>query len=113
MGVERQRSQRVPEEASAQREDLVGLVGGLPRAGGLGLGGQPRGLGAVDPLELPGDMHGAVDELALDLSAGLELGGPGVAVGAEGVGVLAGQDRQPCGHPVLDCIEPRSALTGH
>ena len=27
VGVERQRAQRVPEEASAQREDLVGLVG--------------------------------------------------------------------------------------
>ena len=30
VGVERQRAQRVPEEASAQREDLVGPVGGLP-----------------------------------------------------------------------------------
>ncbi len=55
-------------------------------------------------------MHGAFDELALDLAARLELGGPGVAVGAEGVGVLAGQDRELRGHAVLHRVEPQPAL---
>ncbi len=82
------------------------MVGGLVGAGGEGPRRPAERPGAVGALELPGDMHGALDELALDLSsAGWQLAVQASRRALEGVGVLAGQDGELGAHAVLDCIE--------
>ena len=110
LGIEFDRPAGVPEEAAAQDHDLIGLGGGPVGGGGPGEAGQPGGLGAVDPVELPGDLGGAIDQDPLVIVAGLEPGGPGVETGLEVGGVLAGQDDGPGPHPVLQCIESGAIL---
>ena len=105
LGVELDRSAGVPEEATAQHEDLVGLGGGLRGAGREEVGLESSGPGAIGAVELPGDIHGALDEVAFEVVAGLERGGPGVEPGAEGAAVLAGEEREAGAHAVLECIE--------
>ena len=69
-------------------------------------------LGAVGAIELPGGVDGALDQVGLDGVAGLELVDPGVEAALVGVGVLAGEDRQPGAAAVLDGVEPRTLLAG-
>src|SRR5262249_58058011 len=99
------------EEGAAEQGDRVGLVGQAGGPVGVEVRG-PGGVGAVGAVELPGDLDGAADEVALDLPLGLQLGGPGVEAGLAGRGVLAGQDGGLGAEAVLECIEAGSLLAG-
>ena len=87
------------EEASSQDQDLVGDGGGLFDPGVEEVALQPGLPGAVGAVELPGDVDGAFDEIAVDVVGGLADGRPGGESSLEGVGVLAGQEGEfamPC-----------------
>src|SRR5205807_8529642 len=73
----RQRTSRVLEEPAAQRRD--GVVDALGLTGRRVPDGvrQPRRLGAVDPVELPGDPRGLLDQELLEIIARTEVASPG------------------------------------
>src|SRR5262245_15356962 len=93
----------VPEEAASQGGDLVGELIDAALVGCAGIGGA-GGEGAVGAFELPGELDGSGDEEAFDVVAGIEVGGPGVEAGVEGVGVLAGEDGGLGAHAVLQGV---------
>src|SRR5262249_53567293 len=66
--------------------------------------GRAGGQGAVDALEPPGDLHQALHQQAFDLVLRRDRGVEGRVAGAEGLGILAGQDRALGTEPVLPGI---------
>ena len=110
MGVERQGPPGVAEEPLAQRGGLVGLPERLLGRRGDDDGVQAGRLGAIGPLELPGEGGRALDQDLLDVIAGPELGRPGVEAALECPGILAGQDQRPGVEPVLERVEFRAIL---
>ena len=100
MGILAGGSAGVPEQASSQDGDLLGQ---LVEAVGLGVGlVRRRWHGA---LELPGELDGPVDQEAFDVVGGLEVGGPAIEPGVEGVGIFAGEDEGPGPHTMLECVQ--------
>ena len=100
----------VAEEPVAQGGDHVLLTIGLLLRHRLDDLGEPGGLGAIGPLDLPRGLDGLLDQELLDAVLRLEIGGPILEPQLECVGILAGQDEGPGGHAVLDGIEFGAAL---
>ena len=73
VGVERDRTERVPEQTAAQLRDLVIEAPGLVGRRGPDVVGEPRRLGPIGPLDLPGDPRRLLDQELLELIAGPEL----------------------------------------
>jgi hypothetical protein len=59
-------------------------------------------------VEPPGDAHQAVHQQAFDLVGGRDRGMEGVVAGAEGLGILAGQDEGLGAEAVLQSVETGS-----
>ena len=99
----------VPHGPVAQGLDVVvDLVGVL--AVGLGPGprdpaGRGGGLGASDAVEPPRGLDGGLDEVVLEVGAGIELVGPGVEAMLQRFRVLAGQDERLGAKAVLQAIQ--------
>src|SRR5206468_1343876 len=98
------------EQPLAQRGGLVGLAEGQFVRRVADDVGEASRLGAVGPLELPGDGGRPLDQALLNVVAGLEVGRPGVEPALEGVGVLAGQDKGQGAETVLQGVEAGAAL---
>jgi hypothetical protein len=105
LGVEDDRPAGVPDQATAQHQGLVGLGGGLLHGGGPGRGGDPGGLGPVDAVELPRDLHGPLEQVILHLAPRLELVLPVVEALAERLRILARQHRGLRAHPMFHSIK--------
>ena len=105
-GVVPERAPGDAEQGRAQLGDVPGLLGGR-RAGVLR---ESSDLGAVGAVELPGDVDGALDQVELDGVARVELADPGVEPVLVGLGVLAGQDRQPARQPCLTALNRERSL---
>ena len=110
MGVERQGPPAVLEEPLAQRGGLVRLPQRLLGRRSADDGGQAGRIGAVGPLELPGEGGRPLDQDLLDVIAGPEVGRPGVEAVLECPGILAGQDQRPAARPCLRALNFERSL---
>ncbi len=82
----------VAQEPVAQGGDHFLLAIRLRDRHGSDDAGELGDLGAIGPFQLPGELHGLLDQELLDLVLGLNLGDPGLDAHLKDVGILVGQD---------------------
>ncbi len=100
----------VAEEPVAEGGDHFMLTIRLRDRDGSDDAGELGHLGALGPVQLPGGVHGLLDQELLDVVLGLKVGDPGLDPHLKDVGILVGQDEGLGGHAVLDGVEPGPVL---
>jgi hypothetical protein len=76
----------------------------------MDVGGQPDHIGALDSVELLGNLGGPIDEVLLDLVARLEIAGPGVESRLERRLIFPRPDREGGPDAMLGRIESLPGL---
>ena len=108
--IKGQRPAPIPEEPTAQRLGLAGFRTVIGLRALQDLSGQPRGVGALDSVELPGHPRRPLDQVVLHRPSRLEIVFPVSDPLREGALILAGQDGCLRRHSMLEGVEFRPAL---